>query len=210
MEMMNITRTPRVFSTTVATLVLAGCGSAAPAASSVSGTTAPLSSPSPTPGVCANPDVSPTTDAVTSLSLTVDQLPPTSVVLTQISDGKMNNTPNTDQRGFANITNTYRIEDDVVIDASTQTATTDYPQLRAAAQSQVTTVAGSSSPVGLGCQADEYIGTTSTGYSEIGISFQEGDIISVLLIVDSTGKVDAPYALAVAQAQDQKIVAAAN
>ena len=61
MEIMNITRAPRVFGATVATLVLAGCGSSAPAASSVSGTTAPLSSPSPTPRGCANPAVSPTT-----------------------------------------------------------------------------------------------------------------------------------------------------
>jgi hypothetical protein len=206
--MITITRTPLVFGATVATLVLAGCGSPMPVATSVAGPTAPGSSPSATPGACANPDVSPTTDAVTSLALTVDQLPPGGLTLAQISDGEMNSTPNTDQRGFANSTNTYRIEDDVVIDASTQTATTDYPQLRAAAQSQVTTVASMSSPVGLGCQADEYIGTTSTGYSEIGISFQEGDIIAVMLIVDSTGKVDAPYALAVAQAQDQKIIAA--
>jgi hypothetical protein len=210
MHMINITRTPLVFGATVATLVLTGCGSSPPVATSIAGPTATGSSPSATPGGCANPDVSPTTDAVTSLALSVDQLPPGGVTLAQISDGEMNSTPNTDQRGFANSSNTYRIEDDVVIDASTQTATADYPQLRSAAQSQVTTVASSSSPAGLGCQADEYIGTTTTGYSEIGISFQEGDIIAVVLIVNSTGKVDAPYALAVAQAQDQKIVAAAT
>ena len=31
----------------------------------------------------------------------------------------MNNTVNTDQRGFANVGNTFRIEDDVVLDPST-------------------------------------------------------------------------------------------
>ena len=51
----------------------------------------------------------------------------------------MNSTANTDQRGFANATNTYRVEDDVVLDASTQAATADYPQLREAAKTQFAT-----------------------------------------------------------------------
>lgn len=122
----------------------------------------------------------------------------------------MNSTANTDQRGFANPDNTFRIEDDVLLDTSAQAASADYAQLRDAAKSQVTTLTSSSSPSGLGSEADEYVGTTSAGYSEIGIVFQEGSVIAVVLVVDSDGTVDQSFAEAVAQAQDQKIAQVAD
>ncbi len=131
-------------------------------------------------------------------------------MLQQISDGEMNSTANTDQRGFANPGNTYRIEDDVLLDTSPQAASADYAQLRDAVKSQVTTMSSASSPSGIGSQADEYIGTTSAGYSEIGIVFQQGSVIAVVLIVDSSGTVARTFAEAVAQAQDQKIALAAD
>ena len=115
-------------------------------------------------------------------------------MLEQISDGEMNNTPNTDQRGFANPGNTYRIEDDVVLDASTQTATADYPQLRDAAKTQFASVTTTSSLVDLGCQADEFIGKTVNGYSQVGIAFQDGDVIAVVLVVNSAAPVDPAFA----------------
>ncbi len=61
---------------------------------------------------------------------------------------------------------------------------------------------------GLGSQADEYVGETSNGYSEVGITFEDGAVIAVLLIVDSSGTVDTTFAEAVARAQGRKIAAA--
>jgi hypothetical protein len=138
----------------------------------------------------------------------VQELPPGGPVLAQVSDGRMNSIANTDQRGFANPGNTYRIEDDVLLDTSSQAASADYAQLRDATKSQVTEQSSSSSPGGIGSQADEYIGKTAAGYSEIGIVFQEGGVIAVILIVNSSGPVAQSYAEAVAQAQDQKITSA--
>ena len=75
--------------------------------------------------------------AAGALALTIADLPVGGPPLTQISDGRMNDQPNTDQRGFANAGNTYRVEDDVLVDTSIQAATADYPQLRDATKSQV-------------------------------------------------------------------------
>jgi hypothetical protein len=148
--------------------------------------------------------------AAAAIVLVVGDLPPGGPSLNQISDGEMNNTPNTDQRGFANADNTYRIEDDVLIDTSTQAAAADYSQLRDAAKAQVATLTNSVTPGGFGSQANEYIGKTSAGYSTIGITFQDGGVIAIVLIVDSTGTVDQTYAEGVARAQDDNIVAAAG
>jgi hypothetical protein len=147
---------------------------------------------------------------VTQLALTVSDLPPGGPALEQISDGEMNNTVNTDQRGFSNVANTYRIEDDVVLDASPQAASADYPQLRDTTKSLFAKVTSASSPATLGCQADEVVGTTSTGYSQVGVTFQDGDVIVVVLVVNSAAVVDPAFAAAVALAQDQKVVAAAS
>jgi hypothetical protein len=98
----------------------------------------------------------------------------------------------------------------VLLDTSSQAASADYAQLRDAVKSQVTSMSSSTSPGGLGSQADEYIGTTSAGYSEIGVVFQDGSVIAVVLIVDSSGTVAQTFAEAVARAQDQKIALAAD
>jgi hypothetical protein len=189
------------------TVGIAACGSStttAPPTPSPSGVVAaPASSATPTPSASAA-----TSALASALALTLAEVPTNGLTLTQISDGKMNNQANTDQRGFANGANTYRIEDDVLVDTSTQSATADYPQLRDATKSQVTKLTSSLTPVGLGSQANEYIGTTSAGYSDIGITFQEGNVIAVLLLENATGAVDQSYAEAVARAQDQKILAA--
>jgi hypothetical protein len=189
------------------TVGIAACGSpttTATATPSPSGVAA-----APTSSATATPSASAAASALASaLALTLAEVPMNGLTLTQISDGKMNNQANTDQRGFANAANTYRIEDDVLVDTSTQSATADYPQLRDATKSQVTKLSSSLTPVGLGSQASEYIGTTSAGYSDIGITFQEGNVIVVLLLENATGTVDQSYAEAVARAQDQKILAA--
>jgi hypothetical protein len=173
-------------------------------------TTTPTPSPSDT-GVppSSSSTASPSANAAAgALALTIADLPVGGPAVTQISDGRMNNQPNTDQRGFANAGNTYRIEDDVLVDTSIQAATADYPQLRDATKSQVTRLTGSSTLAGLGAQANEYIGTTSAGYSDVGITFQEGDVIAVLLLENSAGSVDRSFAEAVARTQYQKILAA--
>jgi hypothetical protein len=205
-------RTTWVLGVCAVAAATAGCGSVASnATTSVAptvGTVAPSASASP--AGCANPDLASGTSPVTQLALTVSDLPPSGPSLEQISDGEMSDTPNTDQRGFANVANTFRIEDDVVLDASTQAASADYPQLRDTAKALFTTLTSSSSPAMLGCQADEFIGKTSTGYSQVGFAFQDGDVIAVILVVNSAATVDPAYAAAVALAQDQKIVAASN
>jgi hypothetical protein len=185
-----------------------GCGGVASVATT---SMTPSASPPSTSGstqACANPDVASATAPVTQLALTVSDLPSSGPALEQISDGEMSHTVNTDQRGFANVANTFRIEDDVVLDASTQAASADYPQLQATTRALFTTLKNTSVPAALGCQADEFVGTTSTGYSQVGVVFQDGDVISVILVVNSAATVDPAYAAAVALAQDQKVVAA--
>jgi hypothetical protein len=188
----------------------AGCGGVASVATtSVTPTAAlPSTSASASPQPCANPAITSGTSPVTQLALTVSDIPAGGPSLEQISDGEMSNTANTDQRGFANVGNTFRIEDDVVLDASTQAAAADYPQLQATTRALFTTLKDAPSPSALGCQADEFVGTTSTGYSQVGVVFQDGDVISVILVVNSAATVDPAYAAAIALAQDQKVVAA--
>jgi hypothetical protein len=210
MRMSYVTRTTLAIGACAVAVVTAGCGAAARVATATSDPTSRPPSASASTSVCANPQVTSATSPVTQLALTVSELPPGGPPLVQISDGEMNKTANTDQRGFANAGNTYRVEDDVVLDASTQTATADYPQLRDAAKTQFATITSTSSPANLGCQADEFVGKTSNGYSQVGIAFQDGDVIAVVLVVNSAAPVDPAFPAAVALAQDQKIVAAAG
>jgi hypothetical protein len=188
----------------------AGCGAPSGLATASPAPSTAVPTAAATAAACANPQVNSAHSPVERLALTVADLPSGGPSLVQISDGRMNNTANTDQRGFANPGNTYRIEDDVVLDASTQTATADYPQLRDAAKTQFATVTTTSLPASLGCQADEFVGTNSTGYSQVGIAFQDGDVIAVVLLVDAAKPVDSTFAGAVALAQDQRIVAAST
>jgi hypothetical protein len=81
--------------------------------------------------------------------------------------------------------------------------------LRDAAKKQFVSVTSVTSLDRLGCQADEFIGKTLTGYSQVGVAFQDGDVIAVLLVVNSAAPVDPVFAAAVALAQDQKIAGAA-
>jgi hypothetical protein len=192
----------------VVVTVTAGCGGASSPASSDPALASPSPSTSAPATACANPQLSAASSPVTQLALTVSDLPPGGPPLEQISDGEMNNTANSDQRGFANVSNTYRIEDDVVLDPSAVAATADYPQLRDATKTQFATVTSATSPAALGCAADEFIGKNRTSYSQVGIAFQEGDVIAVVLVVNSAAPVDPAFAEAVAQAQDQKIASA--
>ena len=144
--MSNFTRVALAIGAGTLTIGLGACGS-------TSATTSSSATPTPANGAFGTPssNASPTPSAAASaLALTVEELPSGAPVLAQISDGEMNATANTDQRGFANPGNTYRIEDDVLLDTSSQSAAADYAQLRDAAKSQVTTLSSSSSPTGLG------------------------------------------------------------
>ncbi len=192
----------------VVAVATAGCGDPANIAASSADPTSGPASPSASAAACANPQLSASTSPVTQLALTIGGIPPGGPVLHQITDGEMNNTPNSDQRGFANTGNTYRIEDDVVLDPSALIASADYPQLRDAAKKQFVSVTSVTSLGHLGCQADEFVGKTLTGYSQVGVAFQDGDVIAVVLVVNSAAKVDPAFAAAVALAQDQKIAGA--
>jgi hypothetical protein len=203
--MMKFTRAATAIGACAATAGLAACGgSSSIATPSSSAAVVPSSS------TTASPSATSATATPAAIALTVADLPSGGPTLTQISDGEMNNTANTDQRGFANTGNTYRIEDDVLLDTSPQAAAADYPQLRDAAKGQLAKISSTSSPSGFGAQADEYIGKTSAGYSEVGITFQDGSVIAIVLIVDSSGTVDPAYAEAVAHIQDQKIPTGTN
>jgi hypothetical protein len=195
-------------------LAISGCGSAS---ASPANTAAGHSSPSPaattptatpTPVPSASASTSSSGGAAASLALTESDLPSGGPSLSQISDGLLNSVANTDQRVFANSDNTYRLEDDIILDASAAAATSDYSSIRNAAQGNVATISSQSSPSGLGSQADEFIGLDSSGRSIIAISFQEGSVIAAVLEVASTGTVDPSFAESVAEAQDQKILAA--
>jgi hypothetical protein len=199
----------RIGACVAAAAATAGCGGLASVATPPD-PSARLPSASATPDPCANPQVNPALFPLTQLTLSVSELPPGGPQVEQISDGKMNNITNTDQRGFANPGNTYRIEDDVVLDASTQTASADYAQLRDAARTQFSTITSTSSPGALGCEADEFIGLTSTGYSQVGVALQDGDVIAEVMVVNSAAPVDPAFAAAIALAQDQKVAAASN
>jgi hypothetical protein len=210
MIMTYVTRTTMAIGACAVAILTAGCGPLPGVATATSDPRTGQPSPSGSSSGCANPQVTAATSPVTQLALMVSELPPGGPPLEQISDGEMNKTANTDQRGFANAGNTYRVEDDVVLDASTQTAAADYPQLRDAAKTQFATITSTSSPANLGCQADEFVGKTATGYSQVGIAFQDGDVIAVVLVVNSAASVDPAFVAAIASAQDQKIVAAAG
>jgi hypothetical protein len=206
-------RTAVVIGACALVAAMSACGAAAtvvptapnPTIADPSGSATPSGSPS----ICANPQVSSTISPVTQLTLSVSDLPSGGPSLEQISDGQMHSAANTDQRGFANVANTYRVEVDLVLDASTQTATADYPQFREAAKTQFASMTSSASLPTLGCQADEFVGKTLDGYSQVGVAFQDGDVIAVVLVVNSAAPVEPAFAAAVAVAQDQKIVAAA-
>jgi hypothetical protein len=203
-----VTRTTIVIGACAAVIAAtAGCDAAATSTAPADPTSG-APSPSSAADACANPQVSSVTSPVRQLALTASALPTGGPPVEQISDGEMNNTVNSDQRGFANVGNTYRIEDDVVLDPSAVTAAADYPQLRDAAQKQFTSVTSTSAPAHLGCEADEFIGKTASGFSQVGVAFQEGDVIAIVLVVNSTAAVNPEFAEAVALAQDQKIVGA--
>ncbi len=204
----QVTRTTLAIGACAAAVAAAGCAGTASETPATSDPKSGLQTASATPSVCANPQVNSATSPVTRLALTVSDLPSSGPRLEQISDGEMNRTANTDQRGFANTGNTYRVEDDVVIEASTQAAAADYAQLRDAAKAQFATITSTSSPATLGCQADEFVGKAHNGYSQVGIAFQDGDVIAVILVVNSATPVAPAFVAAVAVAQDQKIVAA--
>jgi hypothetical protein len=210
MRMSYVMRTTMVIGACTIAAATAGCGSVAGGATTSSNSISVPPAASASPGSCTNPQLSSATSPVTQVALTVGDLPPGGPAVEQISDGKMNRIANTDQRGFANAGNTYRIEDDVVLDTSVPTAAADYPQLRDAAKTQFATITTTSSPLTLGCQADVFIGTAATGYSQVGVAFQDGDVIAVVLVVNAAAPVDPAFAQAVALAQDQKIVAAAT
>ena len=135
-------RTTLVIGACAVAVATAGCGGVASVAtSSVTPSSAvPTTSTSASPQACANPTLTSGTSPVTQLALTVTDLPPGGPAVEQISDGEMSNTVNTDQRGFANVANTFRIEDDVVLDTSPQAASADYPQLQTTTGALFTTL----------------------------------------------------------------------
>jgi hypothetical protein len=189
---------------------IGGCGSASTSpTSTAAGRTSPSATATPQPSASSSESATASSsgDLASSLALSVSDLPSGGPSLSQISDGLLNSVANTDQRVFATSDNSYRLEDDIVLDTSAAAAATDYSSIRDAAHGNVATLSSQSSPSGLGSQADEFIGLDSSGRSIIAISFQEGSVIVALLEVDSIGTVDQSFAESVAAAQDHKILA---
>jgi len=176
-------------------LSLSACGSTSTGGASATACAAGSSTPAPS----ASPSAA-------SLELTVADLPCAGPRLTQVSDGLLNNTPNTAQRVFANSGNTYRVEDDIIVDTSASQAHTDYQQFADAAKKNYASVSATSSPSGLGSDSTELAGTAPNGYSLLSIAWDEGSVLVALLFESSTGPVDQTFAEDTAHAQANLIL----
>src|SRR5579862_7423967 len=100
MKMTYVTRTTMAIGACAVAVAAAGCAGTGGAATATSDPVSGLASPSASGSVCANPLVTSATSPATRLALIVSELPPGGPPLEQISDGEMNKTANTDQRGF--------------------------------------------------------------------------------------------------------------
>ena len=198
---MNLISLRRVSVTALcAGALVAGCGSsstpsATPATTGASGATA---APSPS-AAGANPAL--------TVALTPGDLPAGATGYTQASDGLLGTTPNTDARVFADATSTTLIEVDLAVDTGASAATTDYGAYMASASKKVATQTGQSTP-SIGSQANEYVGTDSNGRSIVSLSFVQGSVICVVIMIAKSATVDASVVEAVAGNQAQKIIAA--
>jgi hypothetical protein len=143
--------------------------------------------------------------AATSLALTPDRFPSGGPTLTVVSDGLLNNVPDTVQRVFANADNTYRVEDDIIIDSSATQAQSDYATWRDAAKKNVATVSSDQKPSGLGSSADEFVGTASNGHSIVAIAWANGSVLTAVLFESATTAVDQTYAEQTAAVQNDTI-----
>jgi hypothetical protein len=124
-----------------------------------------------------------------------------------VSDTQWGKRSNSDHRVFANADGTFRVEDEVALDASASAAASDYVALRLAVRKAFSSLSSQSSPCCLGSQDEEYVGRDSSGRSVIAICWQDGDVIQALLVTTS-GAADGYLAESVATAQDLKISSA--
>jgi hypothetical protein len=180
----------------MAAAILTGCGGSAPAATSshtATATAAPSASSSPASG-------NPAADA----TLTGGELPDAS--LSQISDGLLGGTPNTDARVFANATRTVTVEIDLAVDTGASAAQADYAAYTAAASKQITTQS-STKPLAMGTKAVEYVGVGSRGQNVVSIALLENTAICVVTY-ESASAPDPSEAEAITLAQAAKIQSA--
>jgi hypothetical protein len=126
--------------------------------------------------------------------------------MSQVDDGLLGSTPNTDARVFATSDNATRGEVDLAVDTSPTAASTDYAAYNSSAAKQVTTQSSTSTP-SIGDQANEYVGTDSNGHNIVSIAFTQGSVICVVTAA-STGSIDPTVIESLASAQQQKISAA--
>ncbi len=176
----------------VATVMLAGCGSSS-------------TSPTPTVSATRTPSAAPRSPASTNpasdATLTSGELP--GAPLTQISDGLLGGTPNTESRVFANTDRSVTMEIDLAIDTSTAAAATDFDSYASAAAKQAGTNP-TSKTLAMGTKATEYVGVGSRGQNVVSIALLENTVICVVTY-DSTTAADPSTVEAVAQAQAQKL-----
>jgi hypothetical protein len=183
----------------LATTLLAGCGSStahSPTASSAAAVTSTAVRASAS--AAANPAL--------SVALGYRELPAALPLMTQVGDGLLGTTPNTDARVFGTSDNTTRMEVDLALDTGASAASADYAPYSSAAAKQVATQTTTSTP-SIGSQANEYVGTDSMGRNIVAIAFVQGSVLCVVTYV-STSAADAAAVESVATAQAQKISAA--
>lgn len=181
--------------------LIAACGSPAITSPVVTPAT-----PSPSPSASSSAGGG-ATNATLKVALSVSDLPSSLSSYVQTSDGLLGTTPNTDSRVFASSDNTTRVEIDIAGDTGASAATSDYSAYQSAAAKQVSTATSTSTPK-VGQQANEYVGTDSSGHSATSLSFVEGSYIVVVTMVSSSGTVDPTVVEAIAGAQDTKITSA--
>ncbi len=181
----------------LATTLLAGCGSStahSPTASSAAAVTSPAAS------------ASATANRALSVALGYRDLPSALPSMSQVGDGLLGSTPNTDARVFGTSDNRTRMEVDLALDTGAGAASADYAPYNSAAAKQVATQTTTSTP-SIGSQANEYVGTDNSGRNIVAIAFVQGSVLCVVTYV-STSAADAAAVESVATAQAQKISAA--
>jgi hypothetical protein len=182
----------------LATVLLAGCGSA---------TTSPTARPSTAhASATSSPAASANANPALTVALSAGELPSSLGSMSQVNDGLLGSTPDTDARVFATSDNATRAEVDLAVDTSATAASTDYTAYNSSAAKQVTTPSSSSTP-SIGAQANEYVGTDTNGHNIVSIAFTQGSVLCVVTVV-STGSIDPTAIESLASAQQQKISAA--
>ena len=181
---------------------------AATACGSTAATSIKARPPIPRPSPSASP--APAQNAATRLMLNEEQVgigfePRPSDALSQVSDGLLSGQDNTDNRVFRDSANQLHIEDALVVKASQSDADFESASARDDGVKRLLTTVASHTMPSIGGHADEFVGIDAQGDSTVGISFQEGNVLGLIIVSALAATVPTAYVEAFAMAQDEKI-----